>query len=209
MPWASRAGQWSRGCIERGRTCGNGWWRMKLDLIGQPLTRSWMTPCPFELRLEAFHDGELSPAERLGVEQHLAGCGECAAHLRWLESVSAALSPVVGGEITPAELAAVHAALEDVQAGEKRSVFRAAVAVMSLAASILIVSLVWYLQLPSLASPPRSGTQVAEIPAWERTAVTLRLDPLPTELESEPSLADARLADWMLSGLSGERSNER
>jgi anti-sigma factor RsiW len=42
-------------------------------------------------RLEAWHDGELPPAEQCAVSQHLEGCPPCAAEARALEGIGAAL----------------------------------------------------------------------------------------------------------------------
>ncbi len=45
--------------------------------------------CPDELRLSAYHDGELPPADRTAVERHLGECPPCVGYLDGLARVSA------------------------------------------------------------------------------------------------------------------------
>lgn len=168
-----------------------------------------MNSCPVQFRLEAYHDGELDVEQRRVFERHLARCAACARDLAWMQSVSAALAFDAAHDLTPDEAVQVHRAIDDLRAGERRSVFRTAVAIMAVAASILIVCLAWYAQLPAAAPRTSPMAQAGEPPAWERTAMTLRVDPHSADGDAEPSLADARLADWMLRGLSEERADER
>ena len=44
------------------------------------------------LRLDAYHDGELSPAERAAVEAHLRDCPACAAELAAMRGMSGAFA---------------------------------------------------------------------------------------------------------------------
>jgi anti-sigma factor RsiW len=160
-----------------------------------------MSACQFQSRVEAYHDGKLPAEGRRAVEQHLARCAVCAAELAWLRSVSASVRRQRGDDLTALELERVHAAV-DAAADESYPVllYRTAGTLMALAASVLIVSSVWLHELP----PPTATAQplaVAEAPAWERVALTLRVDPLPSGLDGEAYLADARLADWVLRGL--------
>ena len=173
-----------------------------------------MSDCQFQSRVEAYHDGELAAEGRRAVEEHVAACDACAAELAWLRSVSQSLGRRRGADVTPALLDRVHAAVD--AAGEESqrdaypiSLYRTAGALMAIAASVLIVSCVWLNELPAPAGPgnPAGGVAVAEAPAWERVALTLRADPLPSGLDGEAYLADARLADWVLRGLGG--SSER
>ena len=50
-----------------------------------------MEDCPFTNRLDAYHDGELRPAERSAFEAHLGGCCACARALEFRRRLSAAL----------------------------------------------------------------------------------------------------------------------
>jgi anti-sigma factor RsiW len=51
-----------------------------------------MIDCGNPVRLDAYHDGELSPAERADVEAHLRDCPSCAAELAAIRRMSAALA---------------------------------------------------------------------------------------------------------------------
>ena len=48
--------------------------------------------CDDRIRLDAYHDGELPPAERAGVEAHLRDCPSCAAELAAIGRMSAAFA---------------------------------------------------------------------------------------------------------------------
>ena len=51
-----------------------------------------MVDCGNRVRLDAYHDGELSPAERAAVEAHLRDCPSCAAELAAIRGMSAAFA---------------------------------------------------------------------------------------------------------------------
>ena len=51
-----------------------------------------MVDCENRVRLDAYHDGELSPAERSVVEAHLRDCTSCAADLAAIRRVSGAFA---------------------------------------------------------------------------------------------------------------------
>jgi anti-sigma factor RsiW len=167
-----------------------------------------MSDCQFQSRVEAYHDGELPAEGRRAVEEHLARCPICAEELAWLRSVSGRLPGGRGAGLSASQLAGVHAAVdatadELVDASYPISLYRTAGTLMATAASVLIVSCVWLHELPAPVKPIQP-LSVAETPAWERVALTLRADPLPSGFDGESYLADARLADWVLRGLAGK-----
>src|SRR3954464_7322427 len=51
-----------------------------------------MVDCEFRVRLDAYHDGELSPAERSDLQAHLQGCPSCAAELAAIRTISGAFA---------------------------------------------------------------------------------------------------------------------
>ena len=51
-----------------------------------------MVDCENRVRLDAYHDGELSPAERSDVEAHLRDCQSCAAELAAIRRMSGAFA---------------------------------------------------------------------------------------------------------------------
>jgi anti-sigma factor RsiW len=167
-----------------------------------------MSTCPFQTSVEAYHDRDIDPHGRSVVEAHLEHCAACAAHLAWLRSVSATLATRPAGEITGAELHRLHDAIDASNDPYPLSLYRTASVLMAIAASILIVSFVWLNELsPAPGVPVPGPVAVSEVPAWERVAVTLRADP-PPEVGADVHLADANLADWMVTNLSGRPLDE-
>jgi len=51
-----------------------------------------MVDCEHRIRLNAYHDGELSPSERSDVETHLRHCPSCAAELAAIRRTSSAFA---------------------------------------------------------------------------------------------------------------------
>src|SRR5690242_14878725 len=51
-----------------------------------------MIDCDHRVRLDAYHDGELPPAERSAVEAHVGDCPSCAAELTAIRGVSGAFA---------------------------------------------------------------------------------------------------------------------
>ncbi len=56
-------------------------------------------------RLSAFIDGELGPAERQRVQEHIVGCPRCAEKLRDIESQAEVLSKAIGGLLLHVDIA--------------------------------------------------------------------------------------------------------
>jgi anti-sigma factor RsiW len=179
--------------------------------------------CAFQPRVGPYHDGELDADDRRAVAEHVERCAACAAELAWLQWVSGSVAAARPAEMTGAERRRVaHAVRRAVEAEDEESdepasysitLYRAAGAMMAVAASILIISWAWMGELPGTARPTPGGTgtgavAAAEVPAWERVALTLRADPLPNHPFPDVHLADARLADWMLDGLSPGRPRD-
>ena len=113
--------------------------------------------------------------------------------------------PLKEERLTPSELAAMHEAVDVSPRAQPPSVFRIAIVLTGLAASVLIVGATWLAELPSISPLPRRVVILpAAAPAWERVALTLQTDPFPPrpwQHRQGPALADARLADWMLHDL--------
>src|ERR1043165_267238 len=62
------------------------------------LNVSVMGNCENQVRLDAYHDGELSPAERSEVEAHLRECPSCAAELAAIRRGSGAFADAIPWE---------------------------------------------------------------------------------------------------------------
>jgi anti-sigma factor RsiW len=70
-----------------------------------------MLDCVNPVRLDAYHDGELSPAERSGVEAHLRDCPSCAAELAAIRGMSAAFADAAPPEPSRGQLSRVARAV--------------------------------------------------------------------------------------------------
>ena len=147
-----------------------------------------MSECERAQRLSAYHDGEVSEAERVSLEAHLEECPACAAELNRLRRLSDLLSAAPRPEMSAEALARLHRAADALVTAD---LGRMAKALMAVAASILIVSGVWLWQ-------SRGRTQPTDpIPPWETAAVTYQGVPA--------SASDEQLARWIVQDL--ERKN--
>jgi anti-sigma factor RsiW len=157
-----------------------------------------MTECDVQI-LGAYHDGELPDADRARVDAHLRECPSCAAELAGIREASRMLREAPFDELSSAQLAKIHNAVEDV---DDYRIWRIGGSLGLIAASIFVIGMAW---LNAMPSPARNSNQttVATTPAsqsWERTAVTLRVyPPLPSNDAIQPH--DDQLADYMLEGL--------
>ena len=70
-----------------------------------------MVDCENPVRLDAYHDGELSPAERSDVEAHLRDCPSCAAELAAMQGISGAFADVTPREPSHEQLSELAASV--------------------------------------------------------------------------------------------------
>lgn len=151
--------------------------------------------------LGAYHDGELSPTQRAEFEAHLAGCTVCMAELAQLREVSELFAKNGTEGISDTELHRLHEAVDDAM---DRPVLRMFGMISAIAASLLIVSSVWLMEISrrSETVTPQPTTIVKSPEAWERLATTLKPEAVDHAPGSTESMADASLAEWMLHGVS-------
>lgn len=151
--------------------------------------------------LGAYHDGELSPSQRAEFEAHLAGCTACMAELAQLREVSSLFTNMGSDPMHADELTRLHEAVDDAM---DRPVLRMFGMISAIAASLLIVSSVWLMEISrrqeTVTSP--TPTIVKSPEAWERLATTLKPEAVEPAPGSTESMADASLAEWMLHGVS-------
>jgi len=174
-----------------------------------------MTGCECESRLDAFHDGELGPADRAQVAGHVAKCPACAAVLQQMQRMSLLLGRGRGdvwADVSADEMARLHGAVDrEIKRFRLQvdpSFWRTAALLSGLAASVLVVASAWLAETPP-AQQATGPSAVALQPAWERVAMTLQADPLPyagpQASPDQSALADAHasMTDWMLENLKG------
>ena len=111
-----------------------------------------MNTCEFETRLSAYHDNELSAADRAAVEQHLTGCADCRAELASIVSMSTVFALNV-----PAGLSQIgqHRLHKNIDRQLERSLVRLSWALSGIAAAIVVVGSIWL---------QRAGTNVMYLP---------------------------------------------
>ena len=196
-----------------------------------------MSDCPFIPKVHLLHDGELSPREsaRRGrtwtdvphAPRSLRSCNRCRRHCPMY---------LPAQRLSMIEHARLDAQLESARNNQLASerdwleLAHTAHMLSTIAASILIISSIWLLEIPSRHTTAVSPAVVvvsardssrnaflhnaAEMPAWERAALTLRVDPRPGDLHGgafDVGVADARMfnenstdgivADWFVAGL--------
>jgi len=161
-----------------------------------------MADCAYKSSLGPYHDGELDPERLREFERHLSGCDECSTELRQARELSKLLIAARPQDIEPHELAGIHDAIEEVA---NRSIFRFAMGLSAIAASILIVSAAW-LYDGTPARNPISRIQPSE-EAWERLASTGQIE-VPTGAR-ETGVAQQKAIEWMAVSLGDSPAHER
>jgi len=165
-----------------------------------------MSECDEQV-LSAYVDGELDAAARQRVEAHLQSCAACTEEVRSLRETSRLLRDYPFADIDRDELARGHEAID---AAADQPVWRLGFTLGVIAASVLIVSCAWLMELPKDTrgvAQPVPTTVAKTTPAWEQMATTLKAEPLRSVSGDTSQTADARL-DWMLNGLGGKNTHE-
>lgn len=163
-----------------------------------------MVDCENQVRLDAYHDGELSPAERSDVEAHLRDCPSCAAALAAIRRMSGAFADTPPREPSREQLLQVARCVR-AGASDARMLLRlfrgAAVAAAVLLASALAGAVYLSQRTKAAAHEAMVMDQVA---AWSQP-VAFANDPVSDERQSEQQVA---LAQWIADDLRG-RQEER
>lgn len=69
-----------------------------------------MADCEWLMKVQAFHDGELTPAERAALEAHLPSCAACRRELQSLRALSGVLASAPMPALRPEALRRFHRA---------------------------------------------------------------------------------------------------
>lgn len=159
-----------------------------------------MAPCPYENRLDRYHDGEMDEPSRSAMVHHLSECAQCRGAMVELQRLSELFRGTDAVQMTPMQRerlrSRVRAAIDSEADPRLTRMLRFWAAA---AASVLIVSAAWLAETPHPTTPRQA---LAPAPAWERMAMTLQPDLSPTPELGEPTrLADAHLADFILDSL--------
>src|SRR5689334_10320193 len=128
-----------------------------------------MSACDPQL-LSAYHDGELDDiGTRQRVDVHLRNCPACAEELQAIRDASQLIAASGLVDLTEAELARVHEAIDD---ASDRPILRVGGMLGAAAASLLIVSCAWLMDLPAnnrpaTAPPTSTARMTAPAQPWE------------------------------------------
>jgi anti-sigma factor RsiW len=154
--------------------------------------------------LDAYHDGELSPAERSDVEAHLRDCPSCAAELAAMRSLSVAFADAAPPEPSHERLSELARSVraEPSDARMLLGLFRAT----AVAAGVLLAcALAGAAYLSQRAKAAAHEAMVLDhVATWSRP-VTIATDPVSDERQFEQQVL---LAQWIADDLRG-RQEER
>ncbi|MFH0965938.1 MAG: zf-HC2 domain-containing protein [Planctomycetota bacterium] len=151
-----------------------------------------MSDCGRSREISAYHDGELSREESLGLEAHLAQCASCARELEELEAVARALAdasiPRVPGDV----LERLHGT---VAVARERVLVSMAELLTAAAAAVLLLCAGWAFRGAGGGEAPAATPS-----AWELAAVGVREDSSSSEAQG--------FAQWMVRDLSVENAHD-
>lgn len=163
-----------------------------------------MVDCENRVRLDAYHDGELSPAERSAVEAHLRDCPSCAAELAAIRRMSGAFADTTPREPSHEQLLQLARSVRS-EASDARMLLRlfrgTAVAAVVLLACALASGA--YLSQRTKAAA-HEAMVLDDVVRWSQPAA-FATDPASEERQSEQQV---RLARWIADDLRG-RQEER
>ena len=122
--------------------------------------------CEQAEKIQAYHDGELSPPQRLEVESHLQSCPECRELLQELKNLSQMFATVRFADMRPQAMGKLHGAWWAAQARRDRGVRRLAAVLTAAAAIVLVLT-----PLLTPHHPPKTVTEDTPAGAWELVAL--------------------------------------
>jgi anti-sigma factor RsiW len=163
-----------------------------------------MVNCDKQVRLDAYHDGELSPTEWSDVESHLRDCPSCAAELAAIRRMSGTFADTTPCKPSHEQLLQLAASVR-VESSDARMLLRLFRATAIAAAVLIAFALVGALYLSQRTKAAAHETMVLDhVPTWSRTAGFVT-DPLS---DARQSAKQGRLAQWIADDLQG-RQEER
>jgi len=167
-----------------------------------------MVDCEHRVRLDAYHDGELSPAERSDVEAHLRDCPSCAAELAAMRGISGAFAEATPREPSYGQLLqlarSVRAEPSDARS-DARMLLRLFRGTAVAAAVLLACTLAAAVYLSQRSKAAAHEAMVLDHVATRSQPAAFASDPVSAERQSEEHVL---LAQWIADDLRG-RPEER
>lgn len=158
-----------------------------------------MIDCENRIRLDAYHDGELSPAEQSIVEAHLLDCPSCAAELAAMRGMSkafAAATPLAPSHEQLLQLA------RNIRAGpsDDRMLMRLFRRTAVAAAALLACAIAGGIFLSQRTKAAAHEAMVLDYVATRSQPSAFATDPVSGERQSEQQVA---MAQWIADDLRG------
>ena len=163
-----------------------------------------MVDCQNQIRLDAYHDGELSPAERSDVEAHLRDCPSCAAELAAIRRTSGAFADTTPREPSHEQLLHLARSVR-VESSDSRMLLRLFRGTAIAAAVLLACALAGAVYLSQRTKAAAHEAMVLDHVASGSQPAAFATDPVSDERQSEQQV---RLAQWIADDLRG-RQEER
>ena len=156
-----------------------------------------MVDCENRVRLDAYHDGELSPAERSDVEAHLGQCRSCAGELAAIRRTSGAFADTAPPEPSHEQLLALAASVR-AEPSDGRMLLKLFRGTAVAAAVLLACALAGAVYLSQRTKAAAHEAMVLDhVVTWSQSAA-LVTDPVNDERQSEQRV---RLAQWIADDL--------
>jgi anti-sigma factor RsiW len=163
-----------------------------------------MVDCENQVRLDAYHDGELSPADRSAVEAHLRDCPSCAAGLAAIRRMSGAFADTTPREPSHEQLLRLAQSVR-AERSDTRMLLRLFRRTAVAAAVLLACALAGAAYLSQRTKDAAHEAMVLDhIATWSQSAA-FAIDPVSDERQSEQQV---QLAQWIANDLRG-RQEER
>jgi anti-sigma factor RsiW len=163
-----------------------------------------MVDCENRVRLDAYHDGELSPAERSDVEAHLRDCPSCADELAAIGRMSGAFADTAPREPSHEQLLQLARSVR-AEPSDARMLLRLFRGTAVAAAVLLACALAGAVYLSQRTKAAAHEAMVLDhVTSWSRSAA-FATDPVSDGRRSEEQVL---LAQWIADDLRG-RQEER
>jgi anti-sigma factor RsiW len=158
-----------------------------------------MVDCEDRVRLDAYHDGELSPAERSDVEAHLRDCPSCAAELAAMRRMSGAFADTAPPEPSHGQLLQLARSVR-AEPSDARMLLRLFRATAVAAAVLLACALAGAVYLSRRTKAEAHEAMVLDLVATRPQSAAFAIDPVSDERRSEQQVL---LAQWIADDLRG------
>jgi anti-sigma factor RsiW len=163
-----------------------------------------MVDCENQVRLDAYHDGELSPGGRSDVEAHLRDCPSCAAELAAIRRMSGAFAHTTPAKPSHEQLLQLARGVRTERSDARMllRLFRATVVAASVLLACALAGAAYLSQRTKAAA--HEAMVLDHVATWSQPAA-FATAPVSDARQSEQQV---RLAQWIADDLRG-RQEER